>query len=264
MSTFWDAVGRAALGLPGTAAPRARSMFEPDSPTALLDLEPPLEDAETTANTPPAAEFPAAPAIEPTPAIRANEPVRQGWSAEGSDGEEEQDPRAPTESSNVAAGLNQAGPAVASSDERVTVPLPPLVTAERPERLHLETTLVVSEIIREPDARDVPSARVAAAPPPDTDRAEPSDADQQVAADDDEPEAVRPVALVAEPHAVAVEPPPLSPAPPEQPPLIVEIEHIEITIESERIAAPPPPARTARTAMPSLSDYLTGRTGSHP
>jgi hypothetical protein len=239
-------------------------MFEPDSPTELFDLGPSLEDADTTANTPPAVALPAAPAVQSTPDIRANEPVRQGQSAEGSDDEEEQNPRASTESSDVSAGLNQAGPAVASSDERVTVPPPPPFTAERLERLHLETTLVVSEIIREPDARDVPSARVAAAPSPDTDRAEPSDADQRVAADDDEPKAVRPVALVAEPHAVAIEAPPLSPAPQEQPPLIVEIEHIEITIESERIAAPPPPTRTARTAMPSLSDYLAGRSGSHP
>jgi hypothetical protein len=66
-----------------------------------------------------------------------------------------------------------------------------------------------------------------------------------------------PISVVAEPRVAAAVVQPAAPAPP----LVIEIDRIDIRIESP-VAAPPPPTRRRDTAAaPALGEYLERRSG---
>ena len=258
MSGFWDAVERAALGLPGGAEPRSRSMFEDDDPTlALEEVESPPDDS--LRQEPAAAQtlvphlVPVAPGIDRS---AASSELRVDRVAE-SVGAPELARAATIEHLLVRA--QDAPPERASIElpARKEEPSPPLLRRalelSDPESPHRD-----AEPLQRAE-RPHPQDRVDEATPPAP--IEPRTAVSQTRASDvqlAEAEPVLPRGPVIEPFAFAMPPPELHADAP-QPPLVIEIDRIEIRVESDRPPERSSTRRSERPAPPSLDLYLAGR-----
>jgi len=250
MSDYWHAVSRAALGLPGSAEPRPRSVFEPDDLAARaietvdeeVDAQPPRAqprrpepapgDAVQTAQPP-------APSREPAPPA----PPRAAAPRQAETRVEIHTVRTET----IPPQQERAQAVLAPDETRHTETAQPAQTRGDPVPA-IERQRIADGDARQPAASAVPAqhempARTetvtradAAAPQPD---------DARVAA-----RLVEPPDIVA-PHAAAAQG--------ESEPLVIEIGRIDIRIASET----PPPAVAPRrrdTGVPlSLDDYLAQR-----
>ena len=253
MSDYWDAVGHAALGRSGTATPRPRSIFEPDVTTA------PIDDIEATAEvlatepSPPATVASVAtprvarPDIPPDTRILDAEPARvrdaeaEATPVERSRDESRRDePAEPTPS---------ASPRL-STDARTTA-----TVVERVEVNRTESTKVVlqAQAPSSTPPTDEPP-RTAAGPIALRELGEPAATGNEIE-ERHEADVAAPIAVAAEPRIVVTEPVGAAPEGTE-PALVIEIDRIEIRIESEHVAPVVAPRRRAAQAAPSLSDYL--------
>ena len=259
MSNYWDAVGRVARGLPGSAEPRPRSIFESDAPFVASDG---LDAIEQEVDAPPL----------PTAAVRS---VQRG-SAPAPDPAAAEPPIPPADMSRSPAPLpahpRDAGKQPdsrahgaepdrpASTLERVAPPPAPEPTpATRVEVRHIDTTQTTLRLIEtraqsaEPEPV-APSMTAQAVPARHDDRRE-----QPAAAIAIEP----PPVVVAEPVAAVPAPIRQEPAP-EPPALVIEIGRIDIRIASDSAAPPVARKRQDSAPTPSLDDYLTRRRGVGP
>src|SRR5262245_29222682 len=256
VSGFWDAVGRAALGQPGTAIPRSHSLFEPDGrnqPTE--DFEASDTDVEEESPRPAPME-----SIQPvSPAAHAGSPERPRSELVMTAAAEEKPDRQPAEIQAAEPRRAElpanSAPNIERALEPDSVPASPLRTLERIEIHRFETTRVVAEPIQlAPEERAVPAVVAAAAPP----RAPATPARNDFLDSVDESVANQPaVAVVAEPRAIVAEWPSIA----NEPPLIVEIDRIDIRIESQVPAALPVSRRRDAGPAPSLDQYLEKRSG---
>lgn len=255
MSGYWDALERSARGLAGSAGPRPRALFE-DEFAAPLEA---LEEIESDAD--------ARPAVAPPPATAAEPPARVLEQAPQSTLEE---------SAGVKIELvpTPASAAVAAepSDDR---PLPPpLAEPQRSaapgdggvvkegapaaprliEVREVESRTIIERLIEEKTesearpALDAAEPLLAALAPAEPDRSPVFAISEAVPAIPAEPQ----IEEHAEPEAEAA-----------APPVIVEIESIEVRIESPA-PAPIRPASASRREpafAPSLHDYLAARSG---
>jgi hypothetical protein len=259
MSDYWDAVGRVALGQPGSAEPRRRSMFESEdavvAPTGLDVVEhgvdapsPPAVPAATPQSTsPPQLAAESRPADEPADDRAATRPAQPDRVATPSEA-------VPHEARATYVDGPRGAP------EPATQAAPPLTgqPVDRLEVHRIETTRTIRQLV---EARDRTAAPGAAAV---------STIAQAVPAVHDEPRAPAPAAVVVAPAVAVAEPvaavPP--PAPPaaaaEPPPLLIEIGRIDIRIESEAASPPTTPRRRDVAPAPSLDAFLTRRRGAGP
>jgi hypothetical protein len=255
-SDYWDAVGRVALGAPGSAEPRRRSMFEnDDAPIPASDLDVvehevdarPMTVAATPTTQPAAAPSPpdAAPAASAgTIGDATARPSAEPHTVAAADAAV---PRAPrTMPIEVSGGPSMPAMPTAPPHEPVD-----RLEIHRVETMHTTRELVgPRERTAEPDAAP-PSAAVQALPKA---RDEPREQPRAsvVAA---------PVVAVAAPVAAAA--PAAQPIAPstEPPPLLIEIARIDIRIESEAAAPAAVPRRRDIPSAPSLDDFLTRRRG---
>jgi hypothetical protein len=255
VSGFWDAIGRAALGLPGTAEPRPRSIYEPDavsSPgeeTEPLDLE---ADGGWTAPPidPPAGPPPPPPA--PADARRSEERTMPDLLAEEAvDGEEELSDRSSVE----ARSIHPPEADIESAEKPPELPGIQMAPAvERIEVTRVETARVVTQsTLLTRESHPSPPAENAALPPGLVD----AETEEREQASEERYEDL-PLAVVAEPQVAEPEPLPL-PALAQEPPLVIEIDRIDIRIEPEQVVLPAPKPRREAPAVPSLADYLARR-----
>jgi hypothetical protein len=255
MSSYWDAVSRAALGLPGLAEPRPRSMFEPDEIHATRDdfeaIEQevdatPIRPASTPARRPPPS--PESIAGHPGQAkATAQSPGLPPPSQPGDAAHERLDTRA-----EVRAPQTDSS---ATHDDRVkpSAPLPPSEAVAQIEVHRIETMRTTIEPVetREPPA----GAEVAAWKPVAQERAPHRDTPAEPAE----------AAVIEPPSVIVAEPLAPSPAPapqqltPDPPPLVIEIGRIDIRIASETAAPPVAPKSQDASTVPSLNDYLARR-----
>ena len=252
MSGFWDAVGRAALGRPGTATPRPRSIYEPEAlgPT-VNDLDALAEDADVVAMASPRVMAPIATRAQSDEPPSGAEPATED-----------------AEPAVEAAGemVSRAAPAVSELPSQPTraVPRQPVtfdsepqakvrsntITVERVDARYIESTELVTRSIASPWNQEAP---VRARPASATELADPSKTDAEALPTH---HVESPVAVVAEPQMVVPQLPPVPPLPVE-PPLVIEIDRIDIRIEPERVASPAPLERRRELGTaPSLSEYL--------
>lgn len=251
MSGYWDALGRAALGLPGAAMPRPRTLFE-------LDHRP--------VNTLAAMEEEAAPdppAISNSGATShvATEEARHSVVHESRDRTEEEAP--PYAKAWPGEELDDKVFTFAPPHEpreAAAYPLAPASSAihvERVETLRVERLERIDAAPAPAITPPVSSLSAIATPPP---RAEPSE--PAVAAAGEKPVAThnvtRPIEVTAQVRADTPAPPAAAAAA-APPPLVIEIERIEIRLDHDRAAPIDAPRRAAVSAVPSLDDYLARR-----
>jgi hypothetical protein len=258
MSSYWDAVARAALGLAGTAEPRPRSIFESDNRRLAFDDADRLDDASMTSGV----------STDISGALtRAAMPVME--TPPNGDGltsafapEIQPDERLEVPPS----AASQHRTSEATPPDALPPPRDPDVREVRTERVleRVEVTRFETiHTIAEPALRAI--RREESATPPAPAVALPT----HVVADDRREEASAslhenaasptPIVVVAEPSRAISEPPALAAAAHEAPPLVIEIDHIDIRIESATPVAPAAPRRREREAAPSLDDYLQRR-----
>jgi hypothetical protein len=252
MSDYWHAVGRAALGLPGTAEPRRRAIFEPEDgsaePVDLMTREeeteaPPPEpaaarDMRAATREEPARAVPPRDRSEPAPAARAAPTLRE-TRVEVRSVQAEAPRRVEPATPGAAA---TAIPQPSGGDERRGAAAPVAPSQPAPDR----PPATPDTITAAPLQRDAPTpaqpATIIAAPAP-----------REAPAPDD---AAEPAVVVAQPLASA--PPVAEAATHEPPPLVIEIGQIEIRIASETPAPPARPPRETKAVL-ALSDYLAQR-----
>jgi hypothetical protein len=253
VSGFWDAVGRAALGLSATATPRPRSIYEPEAPDSTIDdLIVTNEDAEVSPGTPASlmAPTPAAPTAQ---AARASDgPANDARSASPHD--EREDSGGMVEPSSMEPRAQErASPIVPAREGRADAVPTVSPTVERIEVHRFETTHVVTKSIASEQLNVEPSpATSASTPSRDVSDALESEGHIDSA---DEGHADVPQSLVAESHIVVTDPAPAA-SDRLEPSLLIEIDRIDIRIESERVAQPVPERRRDTGTVPSLRDYL--------
>jgi hypothetical protein len=255
MSGYWDAVVRTALGLTGTAAPRPRSLFEPDDARLAIGEGDLTEDpgvASASAETPaavPRGDIPAAPPIPPfdrdvlPPHPNTAQDEERQSASPSLPLDDTRDDR-PAESFPVTRVVEERVTHTERIVERVEV-----------QRIDTHHTIVEvspdtrSDEPRVPFAGVVAEAAIAARADVSHERTPGPRADR---------EAAPAVVLAAE----AGSPPEMharqAPAP-EPPVFVIEIDHIDIRIESGAPAAPAVPRRREPEAIPSLADYLQRR-----
>jgi hypothetical protein len=263
MSGYWEAVVRAALDLPVAAAPVPVSPFEPDpqdggadelmvadenldapvapdrrpellqSTTMVADSVEHAESADRRPVEPPGDEAPA----ESHPAPR-----------QGSQRPQDQVPALATTVPTPAPEMQAEALSVLRRVDRVEV--------QRVDAVH-----TLSETVRFPRLEGIPEAARQA---PEFPTAAPSPAESAIAAG---PAAARepaaPLVAVAETVTPAAVPTAVTTVVPELPPLIIEIDRVDIRIEPEPVPAAAPtaaPRRVDAGSVPSLSDYLARRT----
>jgi len=261
MSDYWDAVARVARGLPGSAEPRPRSMFEIEGPfQATTNVDDAVEhevDAATLLPPPPPVQAQPAPTPATLETIAASAATRAEIT--GSPALPAPRPHGSTDERPAPQVRASEPDRPANSHERAAPITPePMEPATRVEVHHIDTTRTRKVVeIRPPSAEpnDAASTTPAAVPASPVHQVRP----------------LEPTPGVVEPPTIVVAEPvpsmPLSdrPAmPPEQPPLVIEIGRIDIRIESE--TAPPPAAPKRREAAPahSLEDFLTRLSGAGP
>lgn len=257
MSGFWEAIGRAALGRPGAATPRPRSIYEPEVSRARADeIEATDDDANGAAGAP-GAERTAAPARAPS---RAKPPSRAEPASDladrpvpASEEEEAEVPAAGEPSPAESRAAAQASPLPPRAERRSEGE--PAVTSvvERVEVHRLESTEILARTIASTRPEESRSLTLAAPPAPPAVGASPEPDDEVEAAPRDRDESA--LAVVAKPPVAVAEPASSRPEPVE-PPLVIEIDHIDIRIEPERVAPVTPARRRDTGTAPPLSDYL--------
>jgi hypothetical protein len=258
VSDFWDAIGRAALGRPGTAAPRPRSIFEPEIPNSTIDdLETTTHEVEAPVGTPP----PATVSGAPTSALQPEGPSREltRGARSGAPPEERDSADAVAESPSVERDPQIPSPPMRSAAEpRAPTEREASTVVERRIEVHrFESTQVLTQSISSSEPDESASAAPSAAAE-SHDVGESPEPDDELEADEKR-DAETPLAVLAEPRMVVAEP---APAPPDsaEPPLVIQIDRIDITIEPERVAPILSQRRRDPGTVPSLSDYL-GRYG---
>jgi hypothetical protein len=256
MSNYWDAVRRVAQGLPGSAEPRPRSIFEPEepfvAPGGLETIEqevdaPPMPVVHSTQVQPaPSPESLAQLVPKPT-TIHASPPP-----------ETAQETKAAARAPSTATDARAAKPNQPVNVREHAVQAPPLTSepATRVEVHRIETTRTMRKFVGrlEPTAGPKDTVSTSAVPALPLQHDKPA---AQIAA----PVIIEPpVIAVAEPAASLPTPAPLLPAP-ETPPPVIEIGRIDIRIASETAAPQATPKRRDTGPALSLDHYLTRRRG---
>ena len=263
MSSYWDALARAALDLPATAGPRPRSRFEPDrSEVDVADAE--LAD-EPFGGLAPAPSGPPQAPIQPSAALPVEVPGPPIDRTFGVQHAEQRPIPGTPQPAEVAALVVSAQPVVtATTTPAPEVPPPLPATAQPIQRVevhHTEAEASVAAAVPAPGAAgtDVPAEPTGPRDdrPPAPPRAETQSPDEETAPANPPV----PIVTVAEPLVQAPAPVEHSPSG-EPPPLVIEIERVDIKIEHEAAPATSvPPRRPIDSgAVPSLSDYLARRT----
>jgi hypothetical protein len=257
MSGYWNAIERAAKGSSGTAEPRPRARFEPegdglDSGIDVFDGE--EGESHLLAGVQPS--FP--PSLLPTkpadPIILDRAEMEKGH-------EEAAAPAAPdaapdARSAPISTSLSPGEPAEPSAESahpEAAEPSPPEIVERLRETLvEHRQTIIEQRVAGEEEPRRQDAVLISK----ETDRLSPPDQSTHTAL-----EAFPSIALMAEPVVIADESvvPVAQEVPP--PPLLVEIGHIEIRIDTDRPVAPAPPSRRSPTPVLSLDAYLAGRSG---
>ncbi|WP_227243332.1 hypothetical protein [Paraburkholderia caribensis] len=253
MTGFWEAVDRAALGQPGAASPRPRSLFEmDDSPGEGLDalyIETDAHARRDIAEPPRTASAPraAAPAAPPIERAQTVDVPREHDA--GSTVSREVEPVA-----GQTNGPAASAPGVASAAMPNAVP--PLIAPYALERVEVHR----SEVLQGVDATLAPHAAEPRnapdlAPVPQS-TARPAQATPialtiaPLREDEPMPVNARPLAPPPEPAGVAAEA-----ATPAQP-LVIQIDRIEVRIEPQHAATSPAPRERDMTPAVSLDEYL--------
>lgn len=256
MNGFWEAIGRAALGRQGAATPRPRSIYEPDVSFAAIDETEAVDDA-SHGDAPVRPAFPSGPDHRSAPEPR-NLPEIQTTESEITSPKEQEQTHLTVEPTHTESRVSEpASPGVPEGDVHNEIrQLAPARTVERFELRQVETIHERTESVLNFKHPEVPApvASVALSVEPD-DEVEP----EKSAEPEELSRAGAVTAAIAEAGPVAFEPVSVALAAQESP-LIIEIDHIEIRIEAERIA--PPPAQASRPqlgATLSLADYLARR-----
>jgi hypothetical protein len=255
MSDYWQAVNRAVLGVPGTAEPRPRSIFEPEDgePSDLVARD---EEAEVSTTRPEASGSDAGPERP-----RARDVVREELAAAAPR------PPEPAKTESTASAQREtrvemrqaeadrpqsAEPAAERTAATARVEAPagdearPAATHATEHHAPAERVAVTREtIIVESQRGDI------AVPAESVMVAEPARHDTPAQVEPAEPPVV-----VAEPAAFA--PASFEVAAMEPSPLVIEIGRIEIRIASEAPAQPAPRSRDS-SAVLALGDYLAQR-----
>ena len=254
MGGYWDALSRAALGEPGSAAPRPRSLFETDDP---FTESPVLESFDDEVNSPlpgPAQTSQAAVPGDAAPGSAA--PAETAADVDEDDAADQE--TAGTGASDLpAAVLAQAAPSAVAEPP----PVAPAV-ASRVERIEVHRHETVQRVdpptapsvaAREVPMQAVNEAGQAFSATPPASPAPARDVETVSAAPEDEPLAVVAQPLATEPqperHSAVVEPRPL----------VIEIDRIEIRIEHEPGAPAATPRPRVSAVVPSLDEYLARR-----
>jgi hypothetical protein len=253
VSEFWEAVDRAALGLMGTALPRAHALFEPDVPAFGV------EEVEVTGDH-----------IESSPSTTASETAQSvtptlqtefGQRLPQADAPREDTPlnaigvRPPQAAEPV---FPQPGPVhtpTPTSAPHVRVDEAPDTTREI-EHQHVETTRVLEETLIQAVINPQPVEALTIGPP--SEPVDVAERDQRYGRDDQHQEPASPVVVVAEPRTSVSEPLGL-PLLAQETPLIIEIDRIDIRIEPERLAPPTTSRRQETAPVMSLENYLSSR-----
>jgi len=255
VSDFWEAVGRAALGRPGSATPRPRSIFEPEDPTALpTQPEAKLDEAKGTTDAP----SPAREAVAPRPpshsepAAAAEDRVAVPVRNEG------EQPARSFDASPAPHVERQAPPAAPASAAVSRADAAQQSVVELLEVQRIEST----QIRTEPVANTTVTGSPSPAPTAPESRAQALSSAVTVVPELEErandtpasPSEV-PLPVVAEPH-VAVTELVAARAVSTEPPLVIEIDHIDIRIEPERALPLIRERRRDPGTAPSLTEYL--------
>jgi hypothetical protein len=262
VSGFWDAVGRAALGLPGTAVPRPRSMFESDAgdrPAA--DLDATDSEAEVESKSQASADAIQPPSRSPATDVVMRAVDRQA-APEAGEPFDDQPPleRLAEDRLREDRRFVDASQTVEPGSARRPVEEPAgSRTIERVEVHRFETTHIQIDSVATPHGDEQSSssrldaaARAVASEPPSVAASEPV-VPARVSSDSPAP----PIHVVAEPRVIAAATTSDEP----EPPLVIEIDRIDIRIESQT----PVPASVSRrreaAPAPSLDQYLQARSG---
>jgi hypothetical protein len=255
---FWDAVGRASLGLEGTALPRPRSLFEQDGPVAPDDdLEMMFEEIDAVQSTPSPAQAVIPTTTSEQPAADSERLVTSPAAAPPRDASEPvHDAVEPARS--VPLPMEHLSTSVAAPEDwpvGAQLATPPAV--DRIEVHQFETTRVLAESIPSSDPDESPSL-AAAASAPSFAVADVTEPGGDVALRDEGRTDEVPHAALAEPRIVLSDLVPVLPFV-QAAPLIIEIERIDIRIEPDRVASPAPSRRADPSSVPSLEEYLAHR-----
>jgi hypothetical protein len=257
MSSYWDAVTRTALGLAGTAVPRPRSIFESDNHRLAGDDAARPDDGGDASGGP--AGMPAAPARDARPVMAAppNVDVLTAPVAPAIQNDErpEAEPSDASPRRASDAGSIEVSPAMPDANAHV-VRIERVV--ERVEVQRLETIHTIAEPAQHESPGEEPAApRAPVLALPVTVGADDRRETAGATADEDAASPA-PIVVVAEPNRAITEPPAPAAAREVQP-LVIEIDHIDIRIESETPVATAVPRRRERETVPSLDDYLQAR-----
>lgn len=253
MSDYWDAVSRAALGLPGSAKPRLRSIYEPDEPLAApAGFEAVEQEVEAVPVGPTSA---SAIQATPLPQPATGQPAHAPREAQAPDPQPTQIASATRErlETRIEVPVSSINSSVPVDDRGARVSPPPPQTIARLDVHRIETTRTIIEHV---EAREPRRTEAAALEPLAQEIAAPRETRAEPAA--------AAAAAIQPPSVIAAEP--IASAPERQepghepPPLVIEIGRIDIRIASETTAPPAPaPVRRDSGAVPSLSDYLALR-----
>lgn len=257
MSGYWDAVARTALGLAGTAVPRPRSIFESDHRRLAAGDAGLLDDTGVTPSVP--ADMPGAPARDASPVVAAPPNVDPLTSPVG--------PEIQTDERLEA--YSPAASPRGASDARSTEASPTRRDAgarevrtervvERVEVQRFETIHTIAEPAPRANQREEPAVPPAAAVAMPATLAADDRREKASTTSGEDTASPTPLVAVAEPSRVISEPA-VPVAAHEASPLVIEIDHIDIRIESATPVAPALPRRREREAVPSLDDYLQRR-----
>jgi ribonuclease E len=253
MSDYWDAVSRAALGLPGSAKPRPRSIYETDEQLA---AQAGFEAVEQEVDAVPVGATPA-PAADATPLSQpaAAQPARAPRETPAPDPQPAQIVSATHErlETRIEVPVSSIDSSASLDDRAERVSPPPAQAVARLDVHRIETTRTIVEQV---EACEPGGVEVAASEPLAQETAAPRETRAGPAA----------AAAIEPPSVIVAEP--IAPAPerqqpghePPPPPLVIEIGRIDIRIASEAAALPAPaPVRRDSGAVPSLSEYLVRR-----
>lgn len=257
MSGYWDAIGRAALGQAGTAVPRPRSIFESDATDPSLAG---FDEGESETDAEPSPVAPVSNPVVPASTVTA---------LQGSDRQVQPVVAVPLEDSTdddqQAADNSSAQPHLAEPQipalPRASEPKPEdpktLRIVERLEIHRLETSPLVTEVrlaSAEADRGPEASSQPVVVP------ANPEGREGSALAEPEQRnESIEPrVTVAAEPIDVVAD----LPAPAQElPPLVIEIDRIDIRIESQTAAIPAASRRRETATVPSLHEYLEQQGG---